>query len=70
MIHFLYKCRLCGETYSGAETSNEKLALHATINLTVTGKSDKAFVSMVNVHRCNKRRLGVSDYIGYEIRKG
>ena len=69
MIHFLYKCRLCGKIDDGfAAGSNDKSSASKHLVDSVF-HPEKAQATMTQIHACNKQYTGISDLIGAEVRE-
>jgi len=67
---FLYKCRLCGETFDGEQT-NEKTAFMVLIYTTIGGPRPPGVIGpqpeMITTHSGCENGMGVADLIGYTV---
>ena len=63
-----YRCRLCGEVYTGEEATGRELAV-SRIYLKASENSHNALMSPYNrnVHSCADGGLGLSDFCGFEL---
>ncbi len=70
---FEYKCRLCGERYQGAHTSVE-LAQHLLLSIVYGWNPPAGIIGMnptlIATHPGCKLGYGVSDFLGYIVKKG
>lgn len=57
----LYKCRVCGHTYSANGTDNENLAVESTID----ALSGDSIVELTEIHRCEDGGIGIADFCGF-----
>ena len=65
-----YKCRLCGETYIGAETGNEKIAETGVITLSASPQyypyGSGIGVYRHDIHHCANGSIGFGDFCGFK----
>lgn len=57
----LYKCRVCGHTYSSNGTDNENLAVESAID----ALSGDSIVELTEIHRCEDGGIGIADFCGF-----
>lgn len=58
----LYKCRVCGHTYSSYGTDNENLAF----NFTVDALNGNSIVKINEIHMCKNGSIGIADFCGFK----
>lgn len=56
----LYKCRVCGHTYSSYGTDDENLAF----NFAVDALNGNPIVKINEIHRCEDGGIGIADFCG------
>lgn len=69
--HAIYKCRLCGEHYDSAGTTNRELAIREStlLCLGVKGNEPQA-PQMTEVHLCKNGSIGIADFKGWIKKEG
>lgn len=64
----IYKCRLCGEEFVSASTSNSDVALKNMLNITI-GCEIKEWignpVTELSMHSCKDGSMGLADFLGF-----
>ena len=60
---FTYKCRLCGEVFTGAMTGHKGTATKELSLITIF--EEKAKITEKSLHACNENDCGIADLIGY-----
>ena len=65
----IYKCRLCGKTFSNSATTGREIAIRETMLLCFGGKSgDPQAPTMTHPHFCNNYEtgnIGIADFVGF-----
>lgn len=56
----LYKCRVCGHTYSSYGTDDENLAF----NFAVDALNSNPIIKTQEIHRCENGSIGIADFCG------
>lgn len=59
-----YKCRLCGETFTGAITG-KKIAKTETLMISCDA-SGKYGTQRITIHHCNDGSIGLADFLGFQ----
>lgn len=62
----IFKCRLCGEQFIGAETGNRKIALNATIGASIGKSFDAQAPTLHDTHICEDGSIGIADFLGFK----
>ena len=64
----IYKCRLCGEKFSGAMTGSSEIAIKHMLSVTI-GRNPLEFigapVTKLSMHSCKDRSMGLADFLGF-----
>lgn len=64
MYNGIYKCRLCGESYTRCCTSNPDIVVEHFIGL-VTDKKVLQQVDLTDMHSCKDGSFGLGDFQGF-----
>lgn len=65
-----YRCRRCGAEFKVCGTSDEDLVSRVNVEISVHGKSTGLMApTMICTHHCKDGGLGMSDFIGWEVKK-
>lgn len=59
-----YKCRFCGETFTGAITG-KKIAKTETLMI-ACGSSGEYGTQRKMMHDCNSGHIGLADFLGFQ----
>ena len=64
----IYKCRLCGEEFVSASTTNSNIAIKHMLNVT-TGYEINEFmgatITELSMHSCKDGSMGLADFLGF-----
>lgn len=61
----IFKCRLCGETFTDSGTGSKALALRAAINAALQLPTEPQGPGLHGVHSCANGDIGVADFAGF-----
>jgi hypothetical protein len=68
--HAIYKCRLCGEHYDSAGTTDRELVMKETMLLCLGIKSEEIQApQMMEAHLCKNGSVGIADFKGWMLKK-
>lgn len=66
----LFKCRLCGETFTASEAGGRKVAEKAAIFASIGKSSEPQAPTLHDIHICENGGIGIADFLGFKERKG
>ncbi len=62
----LFRCRLCGETFSDTETGNREVALKAALFASMGRTSEPQAPALHEIHTCKNESIGIADFLGFK----
>lgn len=64
----IYKCRLCGEEFESAVTTNADIAIKHMLIMTVEYKAPEYIgtpITETSMHSCKDGSMGLADFLGF-----
>ncbi len=68
----LFRCRLCGETFTTLEAGNGDAALRAALSASAGEVPDPQVPApaLHDIHICARGGIGIADFLGFKEREG
>lgn len=66
----LFKCRLCGETFSASEAGGRKTAQRVALFASMGTVSEPQAPTLHDIHICENGGIGIADFLGFKERTG
>lgn len=66
MYYGIYKCRICGQTYTRCGTANKNLVIEKFIDLINGNDLNKPNVDLYDMHSCENGSFGLADFQGFK----
>lgn len=62
----IFKCRLCGETFTAAEAGDRKTAMQAALFASMGKAPETQAPTLHDIHVCDNGGIGISDFLGFK----